>query len=109
MAARTHLVEALTLASADGPRFVVALALEELGVQAVRQGRAEHGVQLLSASALVRRDSGTPIRTADRSAVEDALAVAYAALGDVTYADAQASGQAWPLEHIVAHLGDEDA
>jgi hypothetical protein len=73
-AAWASLAEALTLAWAKGPRLFVATAIEEMGVQTVRQGHAPHGVPLLAAAAL-RHALGTPVRPADRPAIDGALAV----------------------------------
>ena len=103
-AARAHLAEALTLAGAAGPRLFVAAALDELGVQTVRQGQEWHGVQLLAAGAALRQAMGTPVRPADRPAIEGALAAARASLGDVAFAEASATGQTLPLEQIVARV-----
>ena len=106
-AATAHLAEALGLARAKGPRWVVAAVLEELGVQAVRRGRARRGARLLAASAAMRRDMGTPVRQADRPAVEGALASARAALGDGAFDAAWTGGETMPLEQIVAQVGDD--
>jgi hypothetical protein len=100
-ASRVSLVEALTLAWATGQRLFVAAALEELGVQVVRQGQAQHGVLLLVAAVALRQAMGTPVRPADRPAVEAALASARATLDDGTFADAWSAGQALPLEQVV--------
>jgi hypothetical protein len=109
-AERAHLAEALTLAWAKGPRFMVAAALDALGVEAVRQGQAEHGVCLLAATAAVRRAMGTPVRPADRPVLEDALAAVRVALGDAAFAGVWAGGQPLPLERVVARAlaGPED-
>jgi non-specific serine/threonine protein kinase len=100
--AKEHLSEALSLAWAKGPRWVVVAAMEELGVQAVRQGQAQHGVSLLGGAAALRQAMGTPVRPADRPALEGALATARATLGDPVFADAWSSGQALPLDQVVA-------
>jgi non-specific serine/threonine protein kinase len=91
--ARTHLIEALSLVWADGPRVVVAAALEELAVQAVRQGKPQDGVHCLASAAALRQSMGAPIRPADAPAVKDALATARASLDDATFTDAWAEGQ----------------
>jgi non-specific serine/threonine protein kinase len=105
--ARAMLAEALTLAWAKGPRFVVAAASEESGVQAVREGHAQHGVHLLAAAATLRRTMGAPVRPADRPALEGALATARAVLDDAAFTNAWATGQTLPLEQIVVRAGDE--
>ena len=101
-AARAALAEALRLAWAEGPRLVVAAALEELGVQATQQGHAEEGVRLLAATAALRRAMGTPTRPADRPALEGALAAARVSLGETAFSGTWAMGQTLPLEQIVA-------
>jgi tetratricopeptide (TPR) repeat protein len=102
-AAHAHLTEALTLASAQGPRVVVAAALDALGVQEVRLGRAQQGVHLLAAAARLRQAMGTPVRPADRPNIEAALAAARGVLDDAAFAEAWATGQALPVARIVAH------
>jgi non-specific serine/threonine protein kinase len=104
-AARASLAEALTLAWGKGPRWVVAAALEELGVQAVRVGQAQHGVPLLAAAAALRQAMGAPVRPADWPAMEDALAAARTALSDAAFTTAWAAGETLPLEQIVASAG----
>jgi non-specific serine/threonine protein kinase len=106
-AARASLTEALTLAWAKGPHFMVAMALEELGVQAVRQGRAQHGICLLGAAATLRRAMGVPIRPSDRPALEGALATARTSLGTMAFTDAWVAGETLPLEQIVIRARDE--
>ncbi len=92
---------------ADAPPVVVAAALEVLGMQAVRQKHEQHGVQLLAAAAALRKAIGAPARSADRSAIEGALAAGRAALGDAAHAEAWSAGETVPLEQIVAHVGDD--
>ncbi|HWE60261.1 MAG TPA: tetratricopeptide repeat protein, partial [Chloroflexota bacterium] len=109
--ARAILAEALSLAWTKGPRVVVAAALEEIAVQAVQQGEAQHGAQLLGGAALLRQSMGAPVRPADRPAIKGALAAARASLGDTAFADAWATGQTLPLERVVAYAltGPSDA
>jgi hypothetical protein len=80
----------------------VAAAVEELGVLAVRQGHVQYGVELLAGAAAQRQTMGVPVRPADRHAFEDTLAAARAALGSAAFADAWATGQALPVERLVA-------
>ncbi len=101
-AARASLAEALTLAWAKGPRWVVAAALEGLGVQAVSQGQAQHAAQILGAATRLRQSMGAPVRPADRPALDGALAAARASLRNAAFAGAWATGQTLPLEQIVA-------
>jgi hypothetical protein len=102
-AARASLVQALRLAWAKGPRLVVAMALEELGVQTIQQKQEQHGVQLLAATAALRQAMGAPVRPADRPAIEGALAAARTALGEAAFTTAWTTGEALPLEQSVAH------
>ncbi len=108
--ARATLAEALTLAWAKGPRFLIASALEAHGMLAVRQGQARHAVELLAAAATLRRAMGTPVRPADRPALEGALAVARVYLDGTTFVDAWATGETLPTEQLVARAlaGPED-
>jgi non-specific serine/threonine protein kinase len=105
-AARAALTEALNLAWEKGPRWVVAAALEVLGAQAVRQGAVQHGVQLVAAAARLRQAMGTPVRPADRPAIEDVLVAARGSLSHVAFDAAWAAGETLPLEQIVASAGD---
>jgi non-specific serine/threonine protein kinase len=105
--ARASLAEALRLAWEKGPRWVVAAALEELGVQAVRQGQARHGVMVLAGAARLREVMGAPTRPADRHAFEGALAAAEVTLGASAYAETWAVGQTLPLAQIVARAEDD--
>jgi tetratricopeptide (TPR) repeat protein len=102
-AAWAALAEALDLARADGPRWMLAAALEELGVLAVQHGQAQQGVPLVAAAAALRRAIGTPVRPADRPALDGALTAARTTLGDTAFTAAWAAGQTLPLEQVVAH------
>jgi tetratricopeptide (TPR) repeat protein len=101
-AAQATMAEALKLAWAKGPRIFVAAALEEIGAHAVRLGCERHGVHLLAAAAALRRAMGTPVRPADRPAIEAAQAAGRAALGDTAFADIWAAGEALPVDQAVA-------
>ncbi len=109
-AARTHLIEALSLVWADGPRVVVAAALDELGVQAVRQRELQHGVHVLALAAALRQVMGAPIRPADAPAIKVALATAGASLDDAIFSEACATGQThtWAWLHEDARAPWED-
>lgn len=102
-AARVDLAEALALAGAAGPRVVVAAALEERAVQAVRAGEASQGVEFLGAAATLRQAIGAPVPLADQVVIDGARAAAHASLGDAAFRDAWAAGQACSVEHIDAH------
>lgn len=69
---------------------------------AVRQGHAPHGARLLGGAAMLRQAMGTPARQPDRAAIEATLAAARAALGDVAFSAAWATGEALPPEQIIA-------
>jgi hypothetical protein len=64
-------------------------------------------VYLLAAAAALRQALGTPVRPADRRAIEGALATAEVTLGAPAYAAAWTLGQALPLAQIVASAGDD--
>jgi hypothetical protein len=66
---------------AKGSRLSVAAALEEMGVQTVRHGHAPHRVPLLAAAAALCQAMGPPVRPADRTAIDGALAAARTTLG----------------------------
>jgi non-specific serine/threonine protein kinase len=94
--------QALSLAWEKGPRVVVAAALEELAVQAIRQGATQQGVDLMGGAARLRGAMGAPVRPTDRQAIEGALAAARASLGNTAFTDAWAAGHALPVEQVVA-------
>jgi predicted ATPase len=100
--ARRHLTEALTLAWARGPRFMVAVALDALGMQAVGEGQEEHGVRLLAAAAVLRQAMGTPVRPADRPTLDDTLVTTRMALGAAAYTYAWTVGESLPLEEAIS-------
>ena len=106
--ARGRLSEALALTRVAGPRVVVVAALGELGVLAVGQGQARQGARLLGAAARMRQEMGTPVRPADRTAIEGALAAARTSLGDAAFADAWSAGQTLSVEQLVAQAAAED-
>ena len=62
--ARSHLREALELATAKGPRFLVAAALEAMGVQEIRDGQTQDAVRMLAAADVLRQAMGVPVRPA---------------------------------------------
>jgi hypothetical protein len=68
----------------------------------MRQGQAEHGVSLLGGAAALRQAMGTPVRPADRPAIESTLATARASLGNMVCDAAWAAGLSLPLEQVVA-------
>jgi tetratricopeptide (TPR) repeat protein len=110
-AARTSLVEALTLAWAEGPRLAAVAALEEIAVQAAHHGQAWRAVRLLGTVAMLRQTMGVPPRPADQPALDNALVMARTALGSTAFANAWATGQTLPVEQVVASalVGPEEA
>jgi WD40 repeat protein/predicted ATPase/transcriptional regulator with XRE-family HTH domain len=101
-AANTALTEALRLARAVGPHLTVAAALEGLAGLATQPSQTLRAVQLLAAASALRAQMGTPVRLADRSAVEHALAAARSSLGDDGLAAAWATAEQQPLEQILS-------
>jgi hypothetical protein len=77
-AARSHLCEALELARAKGPRFLVAAGLEAIGVQAIRDTQTQDAVRMLGAADALRQAMGVPVRPTDRPDLEGALKMARA-------------------------------
>src|SRR5256885_8744561 len=51
----------LELARAKGPRFLVAAALEAIGVQAIRDTQTQDAVRMLAAADALRQDMGVPV------------------------------------------------
>jgi tetratricopeptide (TPR) repeat protein len=109
-AAHTSLTAALGLTWKEGPRIVLAAALEALAVEAVRQGHAAEAVTVLSASAELRRSMGVPVRPADQPELDDALAEARRFLGVEAFAAAWTAGRTLSLEQVVrGRLGPDGA
>jgi tetratricopeptide (TPR) repeat protein len=100
--ARSHLREALELATAKGPRFLVAAALEAMGVQEIRDGQTQDAVRMLAAADALRQAMRVAVRPADRPDLEGALATACTTMGDDAFATAFTTGQTAPLEQAVA-------
>ncbi|HEY8599799.1 MAG TPA: tetratricopeptide repeat protein [Thermomicrobiales bacterium] len=90
------LVEALDLALAIDEQMISSCALAELADLATLEGRWERAACLLGASQEVHRRTGVPIVRTERPFHERAEAAARAALGDIAYAAALASGAALP-------------
>jgi non-specific serine/threonine protein kinase len=107
-AAGRDLAEALDLAWQEGPRFVVAAALEALAVESVLQGHAQHAVSILGAVAELRQSIGVPVRPADQADLDHALEEGRKILGPGAFAEAWTTGQILSLEHIVEWQHDLD-
>ena len=100
--AQPAMAEALRLAWAVGPRLFVPAALEGLAVLEANHGQPERVVQLLAAAAQLRAQMGTPVRPADKPAVDAALAEAHSALGAAAFGDAWAAAERLPVEQLMA-------
>jgi predicted ATPase/class 3 adenylate cyclase len=102
-AARAGFAEALALARHAGDQGGVAGALEGLAAVAATGGASTRALTLAGAAAALREQSGRPLPGADRPGYERRLAPAYAALDEGARAAALASGQAMPLEQVLAY------
>ena len=101
-AARAAFTEALRLAWEKGPRWVVAAALEALGVAEIGRGRDQQKVKLLAAAARLRQSMGVPVRPADQPGLDRALTSARMTLGQAAVVSAWTAGESVPLEEAVA-------
>jgi hypothetical protein len=90
------------LAWADGPRLIVAAALEEIALETIREREPLPAVPLLSAATSLRQTMGAPIRPADQPRIEAGLATARAALPSRTFASAWTRGQTSALDDVIA-------
>jgi hypothetical protein len=104
VAAYGALTEALRLASALGPRLMVAAALEGLARVVGAQGHAELAVRLLAAASALRVQMGAPVRPADQAMVDHALATARSMMGADVFAAVWVEAQSLPVEHIINGL-----
>jgi predicted ATPase len=104
VAAYGALTEALRLAWAVGPRLLVASALEGLASLAAQAQQADLAIRFLGAASALRAQMGTPIRPADQSAVEHALATARATLGTNVAASIWSKAIGLPLEQILSSI-----
>ena len=103
-AAQETLVDALQLTLRIGPRLMVVAALEPLSRVIIAQADTELTIRLLSAASHLRSQMGTPIRPADQSGVEQALADARSSMTAEAFATVWLEGQSLPLTQIVSKL-----
>jgi len=103
-AAQETLVDALLLTLRIGPRLMVVAALEALSRVIIAQADTELTIRLLSAASHLRSQMGTPIRPADQSGVEQALADARSSMTAEAFATVWLEGQSLPLTQIVSKL-----
>jgi predicted ATPase/transcriptional regulator with XRE-family HTH domain len=99
--ARAALQEALRLAQADAPRWIVAADLEALAALAVREDAPARAARLLGAAATVRADMGAPLPATRRADHARIVAAVRTALGDTAYVSALQAGQALPLAEAI--------
>ena len=95
--ARRLYTESLTINRTLGDRWALAYLLEDLGCLAALEGEAERSLVLVGAAAALRGVIGAPLPPADQAKLDQTLAPARAALGDVADA-ASRRGQALPLD-----------
>ncbi|MEO8607944.1 MAG: NB-ARC domain-containing protein [Chloroflexota bacterium] len=100
-AAQSSLTEALRLASALGPRLLVATALEGLASILIQTGQVNLAVQFFAATTALRTEMNIPVRPVDQIVVKDAMESAQVMLGSNAFAAAWAAGADVPLEAIV--------
>jgi predicted ATPase/transcriptional regulator with XRE-family HTH domain len=98
--ARQDFATAARIASAEGPRWLLAAALEALGAS-VGQHDAEQAARFLSVAAKVRRETGTPIRTADQEEHERTVRSIRAMLGDQRFEAYRDQAATLPLEEVI--------
>ena len=94
--------QSLVLYRDMGNRADVGECLEGLAGVAGAEGQPQRAARLLGATAALRVTLHIPLPVADRTAHEALVAAARAALGDNTFAQAWAAGQALPLEDVIA-------
>jgi hypothetical protein len=94
------LIETLQIAWANGPRLLVAEALEGLAGVLMPQERAQQAVCCLAAASVLRAEMGTPLRPIDQPAMEQTLATAWTILGADGFAAAWERGEKRPLQQI---------
>jgi hypothetical protein len=94
--ARRQIAEGLRIASATGPRWLVAAALEETAALAVADVLPTHARSCLDAAAALRTSMGAPIWPANRSDYDCTLRAIEAHLRVL------AAAQTIPLEQAVA-------
>ena len=104
--ARETFAEALRYALAEGPRLLVARALEGYAQATLQGGNATEAVKFLAGAAALRAQMGTPPRPIDLSVLEWTLATARTILGDETFAALWSNAQAQVLEQLLSTISN---
>ncbi len=105
--ATTQYKRSLTLYREMDNRVDVGECLEGLASVAGAQGQSRRAAQLFGASAALRAATGTSVPPVDRAAIDAAIGRARAAMGDESFAQAWAAGEAMPLERVIAQILDD--
>jgi hypothetical protein len=92
--------ESLTLAVEVGPSDQVAYALEGFAMLAATQAQPERALRLAGAAAAIRDTTGRPRKPAEAPRLEQALAVARAALGSMGEAAWQGGRRMTPQQAV---------
>lgn len=98
--ARQDFVTTARIASAEGPRWLLAAALEALGASVAQQD-AEQAARFVSIAAQLRRDMGTPIRVADQEDHARTIRSIRALLGDQRFEALGEQAATVPLEAVI--------
>lgn len=100
---------AVRIAWIEGPRWLLAYALEALG-EALAQDKAaeqvDRAVQLLSAADQLRRRMGAPVRLADQPALTRTIASAQTRLGTEYFSAVWSAAMELPLAQLLNTLPD---
>jgi len=105
--ATTQYKRSLTLYREMDNRVDVGECLEGLASVASAQGQSRRAAQLFGVSAALRAATGTSVPPVDRAAIDAAIGRARAAMGDESFAQAWAAGEAMPLERVITHILDD--
>jgi len=100
--ARRQLAQGLTAAQRSGPRWLVAMGLEEVARATLAAGHAAAAARFAGSAAAWREAMGAPLPPYRRRALEEALASARAALDTAAFAATWAAGRALSLEQASA-------
>jgi predicted ATPase/transcriptional regulator with XRE-family HTH domain len=95
--------QALVLKHRLGARRQIAITLEDLASIAGAEGRGTRAAHLLGAASAIRDAIATPQPVPERTATEQAVAAARAALGEDAWNAAWTSGKALTLEQAMAY------
>ena len=106
-AARSFIVESLTLGSVLGQEMLIAENLEVLARVAGVRGEEARAARLWGAAEALRESLGVPLPPSER-ALRDSYAAARSRLGEETWEGAQVEGRAMPLEEAVDYALEID-